>query len=123
VKGNSRHWKWSGGGGLLVYSKELQILPINNYNYFNQHCSFKVKKEQNQLNVMLVYRPPGIKRDSDDKLRVNPCCREKFTIRRRFQYAGVDWEEWRAEARWREVIETVREKDMEQFIKFPTHKG
>jgi hypothetical protein len=81
------------GGGLLVYSKELQILPIDNYNYFNQHCSFKVGKEQNQLNVMLVYRPPGIKRDSDDKLRELIRVAEKNSQFIGDQYAGVNWEE------------------------------
>jgi hypothetical protein len=35
----------------------------------NQHCSFEVGKEPNQLNVKLVHQPPGSQRENSDKLK------------------------------------------------------
>ncbi len=99
------------GGGLLVYYQNLQILPVDNYNNFNQHCSFKVGKGQNQFSIMLMYRPPGSQKDDDDKLR------ELFHVAERnlifigdFNMPGVNWDRWTAEARWRELMVTAGRK-------------
>ncbi len=49
------------GGGLLVYARNgLVVLKCDTGCVFNQHCSFKVMTEKDQLNITLVYCPPPL---------------------------------------------------------------
>lgn len=111
------------GGALLVYSKQVQILPVGNHNDFNQYCSFKVGKEKNHLYLPnTVYSLPGSSKDNDDKLKeLIKIVETNSVLLRDFNIPGVDWRRRMGEVMWREIVEVVQEEGMEQLIEFPTH--
>jgi hypothetical protein len=113
------------GGGLLVYTRnEIRILPCDSYNdnEFNQFCSFRISTPGEQLNLILAYRPPSSPYMNTAALcdllkKLNNNCILIGDI----NMPGINWVEERADARGRELLETITEEGLQQLVSFPTH--
>ena len=114
------------GGGLLVYSKQgLKIIPNSNQNNFNQFCSFKIKgqKEEDDINITLIYRPPSSNQENVEHLcDLISSAPDNTLIIGDFNFPGIDWTNYTAkDAKSRLFLETIEEHEFNQLIDFPTH--
>jgi hypothetical protein len=113
------------GGGLLVYSKkELRILPIDKYDdkEFNQFCAFKISTTGEQLNLILTYRPPSSPQTNSVALcEILRKMDDNTILIGDINMPGIDWTKERADAKGRELLETVMEEGLQQMVSFPTH--
>jgi len=114
------------GGGLLVYSKQdVRVLPDDRcqHSKFNQFCSFNVVTKSDNLNVILIYRPPSSGQDNTVELcEILRCIDKNTVIIGDFNMPGIDWTtEHSRDARGRELLETVVEEGLQQLVNFPTH--
>ena len=116
------------GGGLLVYSRSgIIIKPVLNEIDFNQYCQFEViskeKRNSENLNFTLVYRPP-----KNNKLNLTKLCDaiknvpDNSILIGDFNLPNIDWKnEECKDAFSEEFLETVVEANLEQMIDFKTH--
>jgi hypothetical protein len=112
------------GGGLLVYSKiGLKILPSDNMgSKFHQFVSFKVLTKNEPVNIVLAYRPPNSSKENTEEL-----CKLLRELPRNSILIGdinlpdIDWNAGRAGPRGSALLETMKETDLEQLVRFPTH--
>ena len=114
------------GGGLLVYAKQdIRILPYDKFNHskFNQFCAFSVVTKSDNLNVILVYRPPSSGQDNLTELcEILRGTDNNTVLIGDFNMPGIDWENAQArDARGRELLETATEEGLQQLVNFPTH--
>ena len=113
------------GGGLIVYSKlGLKLLSCDKFqrNAFNQFCAFSVRTTGQMLNIILTYRPPTS--SMDNLLQLCEILRNlegnSFVIGD-INLPIIDWEEGKADARGRRLMDTVEEEGLAQLVDFSTH--
>lgn len=111
------------GGGLLVYARmNLEILPCDNKNDFNQYCKFIVRMANKDVHCYLVYRPPGAAKSATDLLaELLLGAEQNCVILGDFNLPDIDWEECTASSRARNLLEASNERGLNQMINFPTH--
>jgi len=113
------------GGGLLVYAKEnLRILPCDSYSKssFNQFCVFTIATNSERINIILSYRPPSSGPTNTMELcEIIRSLRDNTIIIGDINMPGINWIEERADAKGRELMETVLEEGLQQLVSFPTH--
>jgi endonuclease/exonuclease/phosphatase family metal-dependent hydrolase len=81
-----------------------------------------VTKSDN-LNVILIYRPPSSGQDNLTELcEILRGADNNTILIGDFNMPGIDWENTQArDVRGRELLETATEKGLQQLVNFPTH--
>ena len=109
------------GGGVVVYVRSGINAWRTEQNVFNQIVSIKIESDENiELNV--IYRSPNSTSTNDEAL----CEWLKTTHNRSlivgdFNFAGVDWEAGRSDARGRRFYETCCDMFLVQHVEEATH--
>ncbi len=113
------------GGGLLVYARQgLQILPSDKYSNsgFNQLCGFSVSTNSGQLEIILIYRPPGSDEENTDKLcDVLRGIPKAAIVIGDYNLPGINWSKGTSDTKGKNVLRTVEEEGLEQLVNFSTH--
>ena len=111
------------GGGLLVYAKpSLNVLFVDSGSDFNQHCSFKIVTETEELNFTLVYRPPNSRPDTvSDLTELVRQTRGKTVVIGDFNLPSINWTSGQATGRAAEFVQACGDQFLEQVVDFPTH--
>jgi hypothetical protein len=101
------------------------ILPYDKFHHskFNQFCAFSVVTKSDNLNVILIYRPPCSGQDNLTELcEILRGADNNTILIGDFNMHGIDWEKTQAiDARGRELLETATEEGLQQLVNFPTH--
>lgn len=114
------------GVGLLVYSKiGLVLKKINMDNDFNQFCKFSIMndKDDEKLNVTLIYRPPNSNNENVDELmKLLQSTELHELIIGDFNVPSIDWtvgnaSDWKG----RRLIECADAAKLTQIVDFATH--
>jgi hypothetical protein len=84
----------------LETREELKVLPCANV--FNQFVFLSTTKSE-KLDIILAYRPPSSGPTNTTEL------------------PGIVWREEQADAKGRELLETIIEEGLQQLVSFPTH--
>jgi len=111
------------GGGLAVYTREgIRILPIDTSEDFNQAVKFRVQDSKDDLEILLIYRPP--KPDQKNIVELTKLVSEtgrNTIIIGDLNLPGVDWEHGECGNFERELVQTLEDGMFEQLVTFPTH--
>ena len=111
------------GGGIVVYArKEISCWKDEGTNGFNQSVSFRVKLDNEELSMHVVYRSPNSTRENDEAL----CSwlrdlSGKKIIFGDFNFPGIDWEAGRSDAKGRDFYNVCADTFLEQQVKEATH--
>ena len=114
------------GGGILVYARNgLIVKPVEVENKFNMFVRFKMinqSKDDPDLKVTLVHRPPrstGIHNTQLYKLFENSD--ENSIFVGDFNFPSINWHEYTSDRGSEPFLHCVLENGFEQLVDFPTH--
>ena len=114
------------GGGLLVYAREgLIIKPIPVKNDFNQFARFQViagNKDNRDLQVTMVYRPPRANANNNNelyKLLENNNGNDIFIGD--FNFPNINWNNLTSDRPSEAFLQSTIDNGLDQLIDFPTH--
>jgi len=116
------------GGGLIVYVKEgLMIKPSIVNNNFNQFTQFEVlNKSKNfiNLNITLIYRPPGANELNTEELcKLIESSGTNSLFIGDFNFPSIDWKYETSNKKCSQFLQCVKDNLFEQLIDFSTHTG
>jgi len=111
------------GGGLAVYTREgLNILPIDISEDFNQAVKFRVQEREDDLEILLIYRPPKPdKKNLDELTKLVREAGSNTIIIGDLNLPGVDWEEGDCGNLEKDLVAALDKGMFEQLVSFPTH--
>ena len=112
------------GGGIVVYTRGIHAWNEEVTTSFTQCAHAKLKNEEHEMNLYIVYRSPNSTRENDIKLcewiRSMPDNQERV-IMGDLNYPGIDWENGASDARGRAFYETCMDAFLVQHVSDETH--
>ena len=114
------------GGGVIVYAKEgLIIKPVEVENEFNMFVRFKVasgSKDDRDLQVTLVYRPPRANLNNNTELcKLFESSSENDIFIGDFNFPNINWTDLSSDRASETFLDCTVDNGFTQLVDFPTH--
>ena len=127
VRSDRRDTAGGRGGGIIVYSRGLHVWQEKTNTDFNQCVTLKVKKQNRECALHVVYRSPNSTRCNDEKLcdwirTIDGSNREAVVVGD-FNFPKIDWVNGKSDARGREFLESCMDVFLVQHVTSETHRS
>lgn len=114
------------GGGLIVYTRDgLIIKPVEVENEFNMFVRFQVvsgNKDDRDLQLTLVYRPPRINHNNNTELyKLFENCSDNDIFIGDFNFPKVNWADLTSDRASEPFLDCTIDNGFAQLVDFPTH--
>ena len=113
------------GGGLLVYvAKEICAWKVEVTGCFEQYALVKLKAENCDLGIHVIYRSPNSTGNNDASLcELVKGIQNTDVLIGDFNFPGIQWATGRTDAKSRAFYEEMEENFLIQHVNEATHKG